>query len=123
MAVRRLLALLCLVVTGAPGAGAQLLGRGEFLFTGILDRFPDPDGRLAVRGRDGELYTVLAGGARVEVGYRGPGTLAELRPGVILDVHGQRRGPREVAASRLHVVGGETGAPPREIGRASCRER
>jgi hypothetical protein len=107
--------LLFLLLALLPGAGrGQLLSRNEFLFTGILDRFPDRAGQLALRARDGDLYTVQAHGARVEVGNRGPGNWDDLRPGVILDVYGEWRGRREAAASRLQAVGGDTGVPPRE---------
>jgi hypothetical protein len=100
-----------LLVTPSP---AQLLGRSDFLFTGILDRFPDREGRIAARGRNGELYTLRAQGARVEVGNRGPGTWEDLRPGAIVDVYGQWRGRREAVVTRLQLVGRETGVPPRE---------
>lgn len=110
---RCLLLALTTAILSAP-APAQLLGRGEFLFTGVLDRFPDREGRVTARRRDGELYTLLAQGARIEIGYRGPGSREELRPGAVVDVYGQWRGAREAVVSRLHLVGQGTGVPPRE---------
>jgi len=114
MPTRRALILVLLVALCPVAGRAQFPARNEFLFTGVLDRFPDRDGRLLLRGRDGRLYTVQAQGARVEVGYRGPGAWQELRPGVIVDVYGEWRARPEAVASRLHLVGGDTGVPPRE---------
>lgn len=99
--------------TVAP-AWAQLLGPPEYLTTAILERFPDREGRILVRGRDGQTYTLYARGARVEVGNRGPGTWDDLRLGVVVDLYGQRRGSREFTVARLHIVGGETGVAPRQ---------
>lgn len=111
----RALMLFLLLLALSPSSGrAQILGRPEFLLSGVLDRFPDDEGRVTVRGRDGERYTLFARGARVEVGNRGPGNWEELRPGRIVDVYGEWRGRRAAEVGRLHVVGGETGVPPRE---------
>lgn len=114
MTARRVFLVSLLALILPLSGSAQLLDGNQFLFTGILDRFPDTEGRMAVRTRDGELVTLLARGARVEVGSRGPGTWEDLRPGAILDVYGERRGGREAVARRLVIVGGETGVPPRE---------
>lgn len=114
MLTRRCLFLALTSALLAAPSPAQLLGRNEFLFTGILDRFPDREGRVMARGRDGELYTLRAHGARIEIGYRGPGTREDLRPGAVVDVYGQWRGRREAVVSRLHLVGQDTGTPPRE---------
>jgi hypothetical protein len=108
-----LLLLLDLCIPFVSG-GSQFMGPREFLFSAIVDRFPDRDHRITVRRRGGDLITLRATGVRVEVGNLGPGTWEMIRPGVVVDVYGKWRGAREVDTVRLHVVGGRTGVPPRE---------
>jgi Domain of unknown function (DUF5666) len=98
----------------AADAPAQIFRRSEFLLTGVVDRFPSRSGQVAVRGRDGETYTLFLREARVDLGPEGNGTWEDLRPGALIDVYGSYRGARQIDATLIRVVGGENGTLPRE---------
>lgn len=106
-----LAAALFLAAGAAPG---QIFRRSEFLLTGVVDRFPSRSGEVAVRGRDGETYTLFLREARVDLGPEGNGTWEDLRPGALIDVYGSYRGARQIDATLIRVVGRENGTLPRE---------
>jgi hypothetical protein len=111
--VRRVLLVAALFLAAGAALG-QIFRRSEFLLTGVVDRFPSRSGEVAVRGRDGETYTLFLREARVDLGPEGNGTWEDLRPGALIDVYGSYRGARQIDATLIRVVGRESGTLPRE---------
>jgi hypothetical protein len=108
------LLLVAALVVAAGAAPAQIFRRSEFLLTGVVDRYPSRSGEVALRGRDGQTYTLYLRDAHVDLGPEGYGTWEDLRPGALIDVYGSYRGARQIDATLIRVVGRESGAPPRE---------